>query len=58
MLRLAATDDGGARVVLYAAPPIGEPIATHGPFVGGSREDLMRVSRDYIEGRFVRMSKL
>lgn len=58
VLRLAATDDGGARLVVYAAPPIGEPIATHGPFVGGSREDLMRVSREYVEGRFARMSEL
>ena len=57
-LRLAATDAEGARLVLYAAPPIGEPIATHGPFVGGSRADLMRVSRDYMDGRFVRMSEL
>jgi redox-sensitive bicupin YhaK (pirin superfamily) len=58
VVRLAATDDDGARVVVYAAPPIGEPIASHGPFVGGSRVVLMRVSRDYMEGRFVRMSEL
>lgn len=56
-LRLAAADEG-ARLVLYAAPPIGEPIATHGPFVGGSRADLVRVSQDYMAGRFVRMSEL
>ena len=58
LLRVAATGGDGARVVLYAAPPIGEPIATHGPFVGGSRADLVRVSQDYMAGRFVRMSEL
>ena len=57
-LHHATTGDDGARAMLYAAPPLGEPIATHGPFVGGSRADLMRVSQDYVNGRFVRMSDL
>jgi hypothetical protein len=30
----------------------------HGPFVGGSRADIMRVSRDYMDGRFPRLSQL
>ena len=55
-LSVSAAED--ARVVLYAGPPIGEPLQFHGPFVGGSRADLMRVSRDYVEGRFVRLSEL
>jgi quercetin 2,3-dioxygenase len=55
-LRVASTE--GARVVLYAGPPIGEPLVFHGPFVGGTRQDLMRVSRDYMDGRFLRMSEL
>lgn len=55
-LSVSAAED--ARVVLYAGPPIGEPLLFHGPFVGGTRQDLMRVSRDYVEGRFVRMSEL
>lgn len=48
----------GARVVLYAGEPQGAPLVTHGPFVGESRSDIMRASRDYIAGRFVRMSDL
>jgi redox-sensitive bicupin YhaK (pirin superfamily) len=50
--------DTGARVVLYAGQPQGTPIVTHGPFVGGTREDLIRASRDYRAGRFERMSAL
>lgn len=57
MVGLAA-GGAGARVVLYAGEPQHHPIVTHGPFVGGSRADLMRMSRDYLDGRFVRMSEL
>jgi redox-sensitive bicupin YhaK (pirin superfamily) len=58
MLRLTGGDSGGARLVLYAGQPQNAPIVMHGPFVGGSRADIMRVSRDYMEGRFERMSAL
>jgi len=57
VVHLDAGDDG-ARVVLYAGPPQHAPIVTHGPFVGGSRADLMRMSREYVAGRYVRMSDL
>lgn len=56
-LRLVA-GDAGARVVLYAGEPTNVPIAMHGPFVGETRADLMRVSSDYMAGRFPRMSEL
>jgi redox-sensitive bicupin YhaK (pirin superfamily) len=48
----------GARVALYAGEPQHVPIVTHGPFVGGSRADLMRMSREWMDGRFPRMSEL
>ena len=48
----------GACVVLYAGQRQHYPIVTHGPFVGGSRADLMRMSREFLAGRFVRMSEL
>lgn len=48
----------GARVVLYAGQPQNYPIVTHGPFVGGSRADLMRMSREYLGGQYVLMSAL
>jgi len=57
VLRLAA-DGEGAHVVLYAGEPQHRPIAMHGPFVGETRADLMRVSRDYMDGRFDRVSAL
>jgi quercetin 2,3-dioxygenase len=50
--------DAGARAVLYAGEPQHVSIAMHGPFVGGSRADLMRMSRDWMDGRFQRMSAL
>ncbi|MGH7471392.1 MAG: pirin family protein [Longimicrobiales bacterium] len=50
--------DAGARVVLYAGQAQNFPIVTHGPFVGGSRADLMRMSREYLGGQYVRMSEL
>jgi len=57
VLRLAA-DGESAHVVLYAGEPQHRPIAMHGPFVGETRADLMRVSRDYMDGRFDRVSAL
>jgi len=41
-----------------AGEPQHKPIAMHGPFVGETRADLMRVSRDYMDGRFDRVSAL
>jgi quercetin 2,3-dioxygenase len=48
----------GARSVLYAGERQGIPLVMHGPFVGESRADLMRISRDYMEGRMPRVSEL
>ena len=58
VLRLTGGEEGGTRLVLYAGQPQNVPIVMHGPFVGGTRADLMRVSREYMEGRFGRMSAL
>lgn len=58
VLRLTGGDPEGARLVLYAGQPQNAPIVMKGPFVGGSREDLMRISRDYMAERFKRMSAL
>ena len=56
-LRLVA-DDAGARVMLYAGEPTNVPIVMHGPFVGETRADLMRISSDYLAGRFPRISEV
>jgi redox-sensitive bicupin YhaK (pirin superfamily) len=58
VLPLAASNGERAHVVLYAGEPQHRPIAMHGPFVGETRADLMRVSRDYMDGRFDRVSVL
>ena len=48
----------GARVVLYAGQRQDVPIVTHGPFVGETRADLMRVSYFYAQGRMPRLGDL
>jgi redox-sensitive bicupin YhaK (pirin superfamily) len=56
-LRIAAGKDG-ARLILYAGERQGVPIVMHGPFVGESRGDLMRLSKLYTEGKMPRISEL
>jgi redox-sensitive bicupin YhaK (pirin superfamily) len=56
-LRIAA-GESGARLVLYAGERQGVPIVMHGPFVGETRADLMRLSREYMDGRMPRISEL
>jgi redox-sensitive bicupin YhaK (pirin superfamily) len=56
-VRLVA-GDGGARVMLYAGERQNVPIVTHGPFVGETRADLVRVSQAYAQGRMPRISEL
>ena len=48
----------GARVMLYAGERQGVPIVQHGPFVGESRADIVRLSRLYTEGKMPRISQL
>jgi len=48
----------GARVVLYAGQPQGDPIVSHGPFIGDSREDIVGLYAEYRAGRFDRLSDL
>jgi quercetin 2,3-dioxygenase len=41
----------GARVLLVAARPLGEPIARYGPFVMNTREEIAQALTDFSEGR-------
>jgi redox-sensitive bicupin YhaK (pirin superfamily) len=50
--------DGGARLMLYAGERQRVPIMMHGPFVGESRADIMRLSRQYIDGKMPRISEI
>jgi redox-sensitive bicupin YhaK (pirin superfamily) len=42
----------GARLLLLAARPIGEPVARGGPFVMNSRAEVLQAFDDYASGRF------
>jgi quercetin 2,3-dioxygenase len=44
----------GARFIVVAGRPIGEPIVQYGPFVMTSSEDIEQAMRDYRDNRLVR----
>ena len=48
----ATAGPNGARLLLLAGRPIGEPVAWGGPFVMNSREEVMQAYDDYRAGRF------
>jgi len=50
--------EGGARLVLYAGEPIGEPLIQHGPFVADSPTTINDLFRRYRAGEFANMSQL
>jgi redox-sensitive bicupin YhaK (pirin superfamily) len=51
-------DSDGARVILYAGRPVGEPLTARGPFVASSDAEIAAFYRDYRAGAFPRLSKL
>jgi redox-sensitive bicupin YhaK (pirin superfamily) len=51
-------EGGGARALLYAGEPTGDPIVVQGPFVGDTRQDNTRSYQRYLQGGFLRMSRL
>jgi redox-sensitive bicupin YhaK (pirin superfamily) len=48
----------GARLVLYAGQPIGEPLVQHGPFVAGALSEITELHRQFRAGRFAPMSQV
>jgi len=46
--------DRGARFILVAGRPIGEPIVQYGPFVMNTREEIEQALADYRDGRLAR----
>ena len=44
----------GARFILVAGRPLGEPVVQYGPFVMTSREEIEQAFADYRDGRLVR----
>lgn len=47
-----------ARLVLYAAWPLGEGIVAHGPFIADTPEDIVRLYREYREGNMPHISNI
>jgi len=44
--------DAGARVLVIAGRPLGEPVSHHGPFVMNTREEILQAIEDFQSGRF------
>ena len=57
LLRVTAGEDG-ARLVFYAGQPQGDPIVSYGPFVGDSKDDIVRLYREFQSGQFVSLREL
>jgi len=49
-----ATSDEGARFILVAGRPLGEPVVQYGPFVMNTREEIEQALADYRDDRLVR----
>jgi hypothetical protein len=52
-VQIAAGADG-ARFILVAGRPLGEPVVQYGPFVMNTREEIEQAFADYRDGRLVR----
>lgn len=50
---LSATSNDGARFLVFAGRPIGEPVARYGPFVMNTDEEIRQAMEDYRAGRLV-----
>jgi redox-sensitive bicupin YhaK (pirin superfamily) len=46
------TEDGAARVLIVAGPPLREPIAFGGPFVMNTQAEIRQAFEDFRAGRF------
>ena len=57
LLRVTAGEEG-ARLVFYAGQPQGDPIVSYGPFVGDSKQDIVRLYTEFQSGQFVSLSEL
>jgi hypothetical protein len=53
-----SAQDNGARLLLYAGQPLGEPMTQRGPFVAGSPSDIVAFDRNFGAGEFTPMSEL
>ena len=49
----ASAGEKGAKFLLIAARPLGEPIARAGPFVMNTREEIQQAYQDFNDGTFL-----
>lgn len=54
-LKLSA-GEAGSRVILYAGQPQGDPIVSHGSFIGDTAEDIKRLYQEYRQGKMQHIS--
>jgi redox-sensitive bicupin YhaK (pirin superfamily) len=54
-LRLSATESG-TRLVLYSAQSQGDEIVPHGPFIGDTNEDIVRLYQEFRSGKMKHIS--
>ena len=54
----AVAGESGARLILYAGQPQGDPIVSYGPFIGDTKQDIARLFAEYQAGQFPRLSEL
>ena len=52
----ARAGDTGARFLLVAGKPLGEPVVRGGPFVMNTQEEIHQAFEDYRSGRMGRMA--
>jgi redox-sensitive bicupin YhaK (pirin superfamily) len=53
-----SAQDNGARLVLYAGQPLGEPLTQRGPFVAGAPSEIIDFNRRFRADEFTSMSEL
>ena len=46
-----STGELATRFVLYAGQPQGDPIVSHGPFIGDTQDDIRRLYQDFRQGK-------
>jgi len=53
---IVSTEGQGAHFVLYSGQPQGDQIVSHGPFIGDTQEDIMRLYQEYRSGKMKHIS--
>lgn len=48
----------GVRFVLYAGEPQNAAVVSHGPFIGDTKEDIIRLYQEYRQGKMVHLNDL